>query len=94
MTNQTTEALAEILKKAQQCGLAHNNGAGGQYLLCATEAQLLAFGAALSSQPPAPREPETPAQDAEELERMRASNATCPQCPGYVRATSDTGSTP
>lgn len=34
---------ADILKLAQSSGLAHNNGAGGQYLLCATEAQLAAF---------------------------------------------------
>lgn len=41
--------LAELLKAAQRSGIAHNNGAGGQYLLCATEQQLLAFGAVLST---------------------------------------------
>lgn len=48
MTAETNAAaLAEILASAQRSGLAHNNGAGGQYLLCATESQLLKFAALL-----------------------------------------------
>lgn len=44
----TTLTKDEILAAAQRCGVAHNSGAGGEYLLCATEAQLIAFGAALN----------------------------------------------
>ncbi|CAN7446928.1 hypothetical protein LJR066_002790 [Acidovorax sp. LjRoot66] len=40
--------LKSILTAALRSGIAHNNGAGGQYLLCATEAQLCAFAAALA----------------------------------------------
>ena len=40
--------LKTTLDAAQRAGIAHNNGAGGQYLLCATEAQLLAFVAAVA----------------------------------------------
>jgi len=40
--------VEDILHAAQRHGLAHNHGAGGQYLLCATEAQLVAFAEALA----------------------------------------------
>lgn len=45
----TPEALAEVLTHAQRAGMAHNGGAGGQYLLVATEPQLLAFAASLAA---------------------------------------------
>lgn len=35
--------LPEILKNANACGIAHNHGAGGEWLLCAKKEQLLAF---------------------------------------------------
>jgi Lar family restriction alleviation protein len=41
-------SLPEVLNAALRSGIAHNNGAGGQYLLCATEAQLLKFAAAIA----------------------------------------------
>lgn len=40
--------LPDVLTIAKRSGIAHNNGAGGQYVLCATEAQLLAFAQALA----------------------------------------------
>jgi hypothetical protein len=59
----TVTDLASVLATAQRAGLAHNNGAGGQYLLVATERQLLGFAAAL--QPPARASlPEPVAKDA------------------------------
>lgn len=36
-------ALDKVLRAAQSAGVAHNGGAGGQYILVATEAQLLRF---------------------------------------------------
>ena len=49
--------LADVLKAARRSGIAHNNGAGGQYLLCATEQQLLKFADNLRArQAPAPVE--------------------------------------
>lgn len=46
-----------FLKIAQQCGIAHNGGAGGEYLLCATSDQLLKLFERLAAQS-APTEPE------------------------------------
>ena len=36
----TTSATESFLRTAGQCGIAHNGGAGGQYLLAATSGQL------------------------------------------------------
>ncbi len=47
-TEPTSTDLSEVLNAALRSGIAHNNGAGGQYLLCATEAQLLRFAAAVA----------------------------------------------
>lgn len=69
MNSHPADRLAEILKDAQSCGLAHNNGAGGQYVLCATEAQLLAFGASLAKQ-----QPQVPA--------AQSGGAPCSSCNG------------
>lgn len=48
--------LNSILAAAKRAGLAHNGGAGGEHLLCASGAQLLAFATAIA-EPPAPAEP-------------------------------------
>jgi hypothetical protein len=38
----------EILEIAQRAGMAHNGGAGGEHVLCATERQLEAFAEVLA----------------------------------------------
>jgi hypothetical protein len=62
----TTTDLSRILKLAQRAGLAHNNGAGGQYVLCATESQLIKFADSLAA-------PEA----AEPVMRVRADGDAC-----------------
>lgn len=47
----SADELARALKTAQSAGVAHNNGAGGQYILVATEAQLLAWLSAYRTRP-------------------------------------------
>lgn len=61
-----TNTLNSILAAAQRAGLAHNGGAGGEHLLCANDAQLLAFASAIATapaQPPAPIEASPAARD-------------------------------
>jgi len=55
--NEKTIELSDILSAALQSGVAHNNGAGGQYLLCATEPQLVKFAAVIAGRFRAASEP-------------------------------------
>lgn len=47
-TQAQSEALQIVLDAAKRCGMAHNYGAGGQYVLVATGGQLTAFAAELA----------------------------------------------
>lgn len=59
-TEQLAPSAKEFVKLAQGLGLAHNNGAGGQWLLCATPAQLEALAVAVVASKPAPSDGDRP----------------------------------
>jgi hypothetical protein len=42
----------DVLKAAKDSGMAHNSGAGGEFLMVGTEAQLIAMGRRLRYEPP------------------------------------------